>query len=78
VAKQLAKIAAAPGAFASEDALGIAVHPLHDQVHGAIATTFGEAGMNHPATAPQYTEFWNLHGLIDHWLTIWQQVHPGK
>jgi hypothetical protein len=78
VATKWAKIGAAPAALPSEDALGIAIHPLHDQVHGAIAANFGEPGMNDPATAPQYTEFWNLHGMIDHWLTVWQQAHPGK
>lgn len=78
VARKLAKIAAAPAAFPTEDKLGIAIHPLHDQIHGAIATTFGEPGMNDPSKAPQYTEFWNLHGMIDHWLTVWQQAHPGK
>jgi len=62
----------------TEDKLGIAIHPLHDQIHAAIATTFGEPGMNDPSKAPQYTEFWNLHGMIDRWLTIWQQAHPGK
>jgi hypothetical protein len=77
-AKKWAGIGAAPAAFPSEDALGIAIHPLHDQVHGAIAATFGEPGMNDPATAPQYTEFWKLHGMIDHWLTVWQKAHPGK
>ena len=78
VARKLAKIAGAPAAYPTEDKLGIAIHPLHDQIHGAIATTFGEPGMNDPSKAPQYTEFWNLHGMIDHWFTVWQQAHPGK
>jgi hypothetical protein len=34
--------------------------------------------MNDPSKAPQYTEFWNLHGMIDQWLAVWQQAHPGK
>jgi len=78
VARKLAKIAGAPAAYPTEDKLGIAIHPLHDQIHGAIATTFGEPGMNDPSKAPKYTEFWNLHGMIDHWFTVWQQAHPGK
>jgi len=77
-AQKLARIAHAPAAYPTEDKLGIAIHPLHDQIHGAIATTFGEPGMNDPSKAPQYTEFWNLHGMIDHWLTVWQKAHPGK
>jgi hypothetical protein len=78
VSKKLAKIAGNPAAYPTEDKLGIAIHPLHDQVHAAIATTFGEPGMNDPSKAPQYTEFWNLHGLIDRWFRVWQQAHPGK
>ena len=78
VIRQLEKIASAPAACATEDKLGIAIHPLHDLIHGAIAAAFGEAGMNDPATAPQYTEFRNLHAMIDHWFTVWQQAHPGK
>ena len=78
VSRKLRKIAGAPAAYPTEDKLGIAIHPLHDQIHAAIATTFGEPGMNDPSKAPQYTEFWNLHGMIDRWLTIWQQGHPGK
>ena len=77
-AKKWAKIATAPAVYPTEDKLGIAIHPLHDQLHGAIAAAFGEPGMNNPSTAPQYTEFWKLHGMIDRWFTVWQEAHPGR
>jgi hypothetical protein len=72
---KLTKIAANPAAYPTEDKLGIAIHPLHDDVHAAIATAFNEPEMNNPDTAPKYTEFWRLHGLINEWLTEWQQAH---
>jgi len=77
VAQELAVIARAPAAYPTEDQLGIAIHPLHDQLHAAIAETYAEPDMNHASTAPQYTEFWNLHGMIDDWFTAWQHAHPG-
>lgn len=75
VARKWLKIAANPAVYKTEDELGIAIHPLHDDVHGAIAAAFGESGMNSPDTAPKYTEFWRLHGLINAWLGEWQQSH---
>jgi hypothetical protein len=78
VVQELAKIANAPAAYSTEDDLGIAIHPLHDDLHAAIAETYAEPGMDQPSTAPQYSEFWNLHGMIDQWFTAWQQAHPGS
>jgi hypothetical protein len=75
IADQLAAIAADPAAFDTEDDLGIAIHPLHDQIHDAAATAYDERELANPGTAPRYTEFWNLHGLIDAWFTTWQHAH---
>ena len=77
VAQELTKIARAPAAYPTEDELGIAIHPLHDDLHGAIAETYAEPGMSDASTAPQYSEFWNLHGMIDAWFSAWQQAHPS-
>lgn len=76
IAQELAKIANDPAIYPTEDQLGISIHPLHDAVHQAIAMAYEEPGMNDPMTAPQYTEFWNLHGMIDRWFSVWQQAQP--
>ncbi len=76
VVRKLGRIAANPGTYRTEDALGIAIHPLHDQIHVAAAIAYHEAGLGNPNRAPQYTEFWKLHGLIDSWLTRWHAAHP--
>ena len=75
-ATALAAIAADPTAFPTEDALGIAIHPLHDDIHVAAAVAFKEAGLGNPMKAPRFTEFWQLHGLIDGWRGRWLQAHP--
>ena len=58
--------------FASEDAFGIFIETgIHNNfIHGATAAAFNEliVGSLH---SPQSTFFYQIHGLVNNWWTIW-------
>src|SRR5262245_31775713 len=62
--------------FASADELGTFIElGIHNNfLHGATAAAFGESvvGTFH---SPQSTLFYKIHGLVDHWWSLWQRRH---
>jgi hypothetical protein len=62
--------------FASADELGTFIETgIHNNfLHGAAAEHYGEpllAGFH----SPQSTFFYKIHGLVDHWWSLWQLDH---
>jgi hypothetical protein len=59
-----------PANFTSEDSLGLFVEAEHNNVHGYIATQYGqpEFGSLHSC---MYFMFYQWHGLIDTWRASW-------
>jgi hypothetical protein len=62
--------------FPSADELGTFIEVgIHNQfLHGATAAAFNEpvVGSLH---SPQSTFFYKIHGLVDHWWSLWQTHH---
>jgi hypothetical protein len=62
-----------PSDFASRDQLGIFIEEgIHDSfLHGASAVVFNDDVIAPVATSPLSTLFYNIHGLVQHWSSIW-------
>jgi len=65
--------------FATADELGTFIEVgIHNNfLHGATSAAFGESivGSFH---SPQSTLFYKIHGLVDHWWSLWQRRHKMK
>jgi hypothetical protein len=59
--------------YASADELGRDIElGIHNQwLHTAAADIFGDELVRSPATSPQSTFFYKIHGLVDHWWMRW-------
>ena len=69
-----ARIMFQPESFASADELGrfIESSNLHGCIHQEAARLFGEPEINDFDYAPRYTEFYNIHNMIDRWYRNWE------
>jgi hypothetical protein len=74
LANQETRIQTNSPAFSSADDLGIFIeNGIHNWIHGATATVFGEpvVGSLH---SPQSTFFYKIHGLVDYWWSHWFRI----
>jgi hypothetical protein len=62
-----------PSDFDSSDNLGIFIEiGIHNRfLHGAAADAYGEELVRAPQTSPLSTLFYKIHGLVQHWWSIW-------
>ncbi|QTH41718.1 hypothetical protein J4772_29995 [Cohnella sp. LGH] len=69
-----ARILFQPESFASADELGrfIESSNLHGCIHQEAARLYGEPELNDFDFAPRYTEFYNIHNMIDRWYRNWE------
>jgi hypothetical protein len=63
------------GAFATEDALGLYIEPVHNTGHGVMASVYNDGLVGPIMTSPRSSHFYNWHGLIDKWRNQWVHAH---
>jgi hypothetical protein len=60
-----------PETFANLDELGRFIEPIHDWLHAHSANVYKEPVLSSLHDAEQSTYFYQIHGLLESWVTSW-------